>query len=88
MEVISAKAYSMPSSAEAPVVDGNIREMAATTPVGNISQLSSSQRADDIIDTISRHCWKGNRVKNEQNIRNDLLNIKNHVPSATASLPR
>jgi hypothetical protein len=67
-EVISAKAYSMPSSAEAPVVDGNIREMAATTPVGNISQLSSSQRADDIIDTINRHCWKGNCVKNQQNI--------------------
>jgi len=44
----------MPSSAEAPVVDGNIRETAATTAVGNISQLSSSQRADDIIDTISR----------------------------------
>jgi len=57
----------MPSSAEAPVVDGNIRETAATTPVGNISQLSRSQRADDIIDTISRHCWKGNYVKNQQN---------------------
>jgi hypothetical protein len=63
MEVISAKAYSMPSSAEAPAVDGNIRETTATTPVGNISQLSSSQRAEDIPDTISRHCWNGNHVK-------------------------
>jgi hypothetical protein len=69
----------MPSSAEAPVVDGNIRETAATTPVGNISQLSSSQRDDDIIDTISRHCWEANCVKNQQNIYGAFnLNIKLH----------
>jgi hypothetical protein len=45
---MSAKAYSMPSSAEALVMDGNIREIAVTRPAGIISQLNSSQRVDDI----------------------------------------
>jgi hypothetical protein len=53
----------MPISAEAPVVVGNIRETTMTSPVGIISQLNSSQRIEDICDTISRHCRKERKVK-------------------------
>jgi hypothetical protein len=59
---INAKEYSMPSSTDTPAENGNITEAAKTSPVGTISQLKSSQRTDDICDTISRHCRKDREV--------------------------